>query len=831
MTERFFPAQELPLRHLARSLLEMTQDNPVSLTRHWVILPTLKALRALKDELTSQAPAGATFLPQLWTVKTLWQHFQGEEGDTTLLQVYQAFKGMQGGESFTMDMALRLSEVLRELSPQGAAQLAVDPPLDVPVTSSWAALQKLSAHITQEPSLEKGMGIPWRCVQRLQEIWSTFPPDFPLHMAGFTQGHTWIEDLKVLVRQQSQGTVWSFAKLRAKTPPSVTLLEAMTPEDEAQLVALYVREVLEDPQACLHVICPDLTLAKRLQTHLRRWNILVDTSKGESLKDRPVGQLVVQLLRAIQDPEDILLFLSVLHNPLVTFGLLRGDFAEQVRQLELVWRRVKNPEWIVRPYRQVLEMLAPQNTLAALLVKAWPTVEEWGREARPLMDWMQTLHGFLTQIVGVDNPLIQKNQGHFSQEWQQLEVFLSNFASDSCVMMPLKDFETYLHHHLTRLKVMRVFAHPRVALISWEEAALTAHQTCLVMGANRVFWSENPRVYEGLGPAFSKHVGLPLPAAYRNDVLTHLEAVLQGRTVTITRSLTQEGRTTEEAFWLGLLREGAHQKRVAMTNSCLPQQWQGYQQSLHQATKKAKPAPIPSLEGRPQTLSVTELTRYINDPYAFYARHILKVIPLPGLQRRVLPVHYGIWVHEVLANCPHPFSLEEYACTTRVPLWRHAFLRILPWLKDQMLAQAATEVKVEQTLSLTLEGILLEGRYDRFTRSGNRVQVVDYKTGVIPSGTQMVRGLAPQLPLLVMMAQQAYPTAEVTGAFWDVKKGRVIPLPSNEDPFYQNVQEQIGKVLRHYQTPGTVMAPGEGIDPATDPYAHLKREAEWTRSL
>ena len=45
----------------------------------------------------------------------------------------------------------------------------------------------------------------------------------------------------------------------------------------------------------------------------------------------------------------------------------------------------------------------------------------------------------------------------------------------------------------------------------------------------------------------------------------------------------------------------------------------------------APPAPCPPVAARPRTLSVTEIETWRRDPYAIYARHILRLKPLDPL--------------------------------------------------------------------------------------------------------------------------------------------------------------------------------------------------------
>lgn len=51
----------------------------------------------------------------------------------------------------------------------------------------------------------------------------------------------------------------------------------------------------------------------------------------------------------------------------------------------------------------------------------------------------------------------------------------------------------------------------------------------------------------------------------------------------------------------------------------------------------APPRPTPDVSLRPRRLSVTEIETWMRDPYAIYARHILKLDPMPELEEGRMP--------------------------------------------------------------------------------------------------------------------------------------------------------------------------------------------------
>ena len=61
-----------------------------------------------------------------------------------------------------------------------------------------------------------------------------------------------------------------------------------------------------------------------------------------------------------------------------------------------------------------------------------------------------------------------------------------------------------------------------------------------------------------------------------------------------------------------------------------------------------RPAPQPPVSMRPDRLSLTNIARLIRDPYAIYARHILRLYPLDPLHATPTTRERGKIVHSVL---------------------------------------------------------------------------------------------------------------------------------------------------------------------------------------
>ena len=59
--------------------------------------------------------------------------------------------------------------------------------------------------------------------------------------------------------------------------------------------------------------------------------------------------------------------------------------------------------------------------------------------------------------------------------------------------------------------------------------------------------------------------------------------------------------------------------------------WARDRDTIEKFAPAKPPRPCPPVSARPRSLSVTQIERWIANPYEIYARHILKLVPLTPL--------------------------------------------------------------------------------------------------------------------------------------------------------------------------------------------------------
>src|SRR5690606_36699612 len=123
----------------------------------------------------------------------------------------------------------------------------------------------------------------------------------------------------------------------------VRLMETANPEEEAQAIALLVREAVEEPGKRVALVSPDRGLAARVVQHLRRWNIQADDSAGRPLSQTAAGRLLLLLAHGGAERAEPVRLMALLEHPFVRADDGRAAWLDNARTLELVMRVRRHP--------------------------------------------------------------------------------------------------------------------------------------------------------------------------------------------------------------------------------------------------------------------------------------------------------------------------------------------------------------------------------------------------------------------------------------------------------------------------------------------------------
>jgi ATP-dependent helicase/nuclease subunit B len=575
----------------------------------------------------------------------------------------------------------------------------------------------------------------------------------------------------------------------------IALSQAADPAQEALAIALALREALETPGRRAALVTPDRNLARRVAAEMTRWGIAIDDSAGRPLAHTAAGSFLCLLAEAADARFAPVPLLALLKHPLARAGLDRAGFRARARELD---------RWCLRGPRPDPGLEGIGKTIES--VRADPRNRGIAEPLSRLASWWREIAGILALLESIlarnDVEIDTLCQTHVAaaealacDEAQNCHLWADmdgELAAELCAALKhdargLPAIEPSSYAPLFRNLVMKVPVraafgrHPRLAILGPLEARLQRFDLTVLGGLNEGTWPRGA----GADPWFSRpmRATLGLEQPERGIGLSAHDFVMlaAGPSVLMTRALKADGAPTTASRWLqrleqltrGLNLDGALAPRPdwsAMATQMM---------DVPQEQRLSRPAPTPPVEVRPKRLSVTEIEIWLRDPYAIYAKHVLKLRPLDALDEPIGPMERGTAVHEALELfiAKYPDGLPEDAVQELVAiadqvfaeagtpaaalaLWRPRFVGAARGFVALERERRASIVKshLEIRGELKIGDFTLTGVADRIDilRDG-AAAILDYKTGTPPSTKQVTELLSPQLPLeAAMLARDGF---------------------------------------------------------------------------
>ncbi|ATE63412.1 double-strand break repair protein AddB [Rhizorhabdus dicambivorans] len=593
-----------------------------------------------------------------------------------------------------------------------------------------------------------------------------------------------------------------------KLPPAerrltgVRAIELANPADEAQTIALALREAIETPGRTAALVTPDRVLARRVAAHLARWGIVADDSAGTPLSLTPAGTLLLAIAEAAAEGFAPVALLGLVKHPLVRRGEERGAWLDGVRRLDIALRGPRPPAGLdgVAAFLRDGEGVVKAKRARAI---------GWWEAVRPLLGPLQAAFAplpFRGGAGGGASPQTHRREedrphSNPSPEGAGLSSLLAavreaatSLAGDAAWSGPDGRAAADLIAELeataplgpagfdpaSLAPTLRLLmdaqavrppqgGHPRLSIWGLLEARLQHADLMVLGGLNEGVWPPLPSPDPWLAPRIRAELGL-VGLEARIGLSAHDFAMALGAPRVIVTRARRDARspTIASRFWLRL---------EAMTGGItrehrLPHWAAAIDRPAGPPEPAGRPRPAPPVADRPSIIAVTKLDRLKADPFAFYADAMLKLWSLDPVDADPTPAWRGTAVHAVFERW-----MKEDACDPErlIPrarvlldemaahpvmraLWEPRLMAALEWIADAMRALKAegrhalvAEVKGE----VDVAGIRLKGTVDRIDRRGDgRIAIIDYKTGMPPSAAAVAEGYSMQLGLLGLIAER-----------------------------------------------------------------------------
>jgi ATP-dependent helicase/nuclease subunit B len=551
----------------------------------------------------------------------------------------------------------------------------------------------------------------------------------------------------------------------------VRAIELADPAQEAQAIALALREALEEPGRTAALVTPDRGLARRVSAHLKRWGIEADDSAGRPLPETPPGTLILALAAAAAEQFAPVPLLALLKHPLVRKGEGRLDWLEGARSVDLALRGPRPAaglagitdhlsDWSGRDRKTRQRALEWWRAVRPLLA---PLERAFARDSAPLPDFLAVLRETAFSLCGDE-----VWSGPAGRAGADLFAAAEPAAGGSGRLAP-QSLPALLEQLMSSVAVRPPYGqHPRVFIWGLLEARLQQTDLMILGGLNEGVWPPLPSPDPWLAPRLRHELGLP-GLERRIGLAAHdFASALGGREVLVTRA-RRDARSPAVAsrFWLRL-----EAMTGGLTRSPHHRRWAEAIDKPGAYRPAERPAPAPPVADRPRRIAVTDVDRLKADPFAFYARKMLGLPSLDEVDADPGAAWRGSAVHKVLEawmkedDCDparlRPRAEELLQGASAHPLmralWQPRLLEAIDWIAEEMAKNRAAgrrPLAAETKGTCQIGEVSLYGEADRIDRAADgSLAIVDYKTGTPPGSKAVAEGYSMQLGLLGLIAER-----------------------------------------------------------------------------
>jgi ATP-dependent helicase/nuclease subunit B len=646
----------------------------------------------------------------------------------------------------------------------------------------------------------------------------------------------------------------------------VTRADCANSHQEALAIALALREALDTPHRTAALVTPDRDLARRVAAELHRWNVDIDDSAGQPLADTPPATLLRALLAAVDSSFAPIDLLALLKHPLCTLGLSRAALLNAARRLD----------------RKCLRGLKPQPGIAALREK----VAQDRADVVDMVERLAQATEALAEAMSTDTPaetLIDLTVAA-AEQCAPDDTLWSGDAGEALADALAKQRTAWRDRHpvaasewpalLTTMLAPETLRpsfgrHPRLAIWGPLEARLQRADLLVLGGLNEGTWPPAVETGPWINRPMRAQLGLPQPERRIGLSAHDFASMLAAERVLLTRAEREGGAPTVPSRWLARLdalfgwdpESGLpppeYIQRGRRTYVAWAEAFDNPEDNKY--TPWPRPEPRPPVEARPKRLSVSSIEQWRRDPYGLYARQILKLRMLDPLEEELGAAERGSRLHETLDEFLKAYpdgalpddalaifeqmGERHLATVLAAPaeraFWWPRFQRLARWFvaTENARRSAGTKLLASETKgSVTLGPLTITAIADRIDEiEPGGWEIIDYKTGRVPSPKELNGLFSPQLLLEAAMQFEDIdgPPHAVHVSYWQANGlgdgGTVRPIEDSETLVPQMLA-LVAKMIDHFNDPSTPYAalPWPEFIPHFNDYKHLERVTEWS---
>jgi ATP-dependent helicase/nuclease subunit B len=558
------------------------------------------------------------------------------------------------------------------------------------------------------------------------------------------------------------------------------LVEASDEEREAAVIAIKIRAAAETASQTVTLVTPDRDLARRVSVKLQRWNINVDDSAGVPFPNSPCGVFLRLVAIWLREPEDAVALLSVLRHPLFGGSFGFDERNRSINAIDLALRGLKpkaGAEGLhekINASKKHRDAAAPVLEILSAALASWPRDGDFQARLAAHISIAEQLAA--TQTTPGEERLWRGEDGEIGAQTIAQFKDIANAITHN----EPQDYPEIFHQLVKNVVVRRRMpAHPRINILGPLEARLQHSDIVILGGLNEGVWPRDAAIDPFLSRPMRRDLGLPSPEQRIGLAAHDFVQLAAAPSLMLTRSTRAGGKPTKPSRWIVRLKNvlsGAN--AIALTDKTHTYETLAARlDEPKQLKRQPAPQPRPPVAARPTEFFVTQIEKLLRDPYAIFARYILRLKKLDEHNEPLDARHIGNLFHQVLQSyaeaSPPPSPTEritllqslfdqlapEYGLTEEhLAFWRvrssEAFTWLAQWDANRREQGNPVIIEGKGAWSFDIDGsaFTLSARADRIDMLNNGdAFIIDYKTGTPPPTRRQAKKFSPQLPLTALI--------------------------------------------------------------------------------
>lgn len=615
----------------------------------------------------------------------------------------------------------------------------------------------------------------------------------------------------------------------------ISKIECDNSTEELNIISYIVKNMYEENNSSISIITTNESFAKQLEIILKNMNVIVNNSFGNKFSNTNIVKFLFSILKVCENDCETLSLLSLLKNELTFFNCKNKEkINNYINILENKILRGAGKLSSVDLLKKAKEI--GDNDFVNFIEEIINTIKSFNVDNKTFNDILK-MHLEIAEKINGNNGLW--NNQDYGVPLFNFFTEMINETLDYGTVKNLDEYFNILHYLIAENSYSdKYVVHPTVNIILPQEARLINYDLVILSNMNEGSFPK----YTESDPWMSKNMRINFGLPDKNEIIGEMAydftQYLGNKKVIITRSIKEDNKPSVKSRFLLRL-----ETFLSCQNNLVIQEeniWKNVYKKYtsikqNEIRKLERPNPIIPLDKRLKKLSATHIEKIMKNPYDMYAEKILQLKEKRDFYEDDKNViFFGNAVHEAIDTYIrnyHEFNKEKLSSDNLynklIKYGKDSFnkhfvneiMKNIYFIRFENIAKFFVEedekrrndncnILSEEQISLdnfNNKNFKIFAKVDRIEKDQNgRFTIIDYKTGVAPSRSEVKYGKKPQLVIEAIILNDANIVNKKINnlEYWNIKgrdgKNTIIQIEKNSDyDLIENIMNSGIKTLNH----------------------------------